>query len=792
LELIGLEKIVATLVIKTQARQKSFLNKYLLNQEKFLRTKINSEEVREELEAFSKSISKIDEKISDFLKVSDTSLSILCLGQIQSGKTAHLMGSIALAGDTGFDLTIVLTGLTKPLNNQTVERIQKDLNFDQLKHFDVPSSIKSREFKLFFQIFKEELKSDKNENYHVFTVLKSKARLSNLDIILVELRRLKPNLSVLFIDDEADIGSQNSKARKKSEAVLYKKIYGLREIPKKNALLSYTATPQAILLTESMGKLRPDYCVTIDPKLGYFGLTNLLSKDFAEQIVEIDDWHPNKLSQNISPRSLDLALVDFILTHMFRKFFPSCFYSQIFNGAELKDNMISVQMMIHQSSKQKDHYSIYNLARNRINDFFEIISNFDDSENSLELMNNSIWGYSYNKFLSRLPSNTTNLPMHIDLEILKCLKSISKPEFRVINSDSSLEKELRTLPIKDSEWEQFESWILIGGDILGRGLTIPQLTTTYFLRNSNKPNLDTVLQQMRFCGYRNSYLRMISIYMTPDQKHNFVYMDLVNRIVWNKTKEWELHNFNLRKNLSSIVYAQPNNVDFEPTRKSVQDPNLIDKKLTETTFQARKIFPMRFAIRNSDLFRSWLFESDFRLSPLTNHWYCLENLDLTNIAKLLNNWTLDVQERSVLLGVVDLFDRNYESLGFAGSPITLFVRQPDLIQLISKNVDLDKIINDIISVRTINDSHNLTFNDWGQSLNYDAGSLQKYQKYSLTAVGGSQRALRDYLEYDSTLIVIEPIKFLSQNKKQKNPIGLGLTLNILSPSGYQTRIMGYR
>jgi hypothetical protein len=789
---IGLEKIVATLVIKTGTNKKGFLNKYLFNQEEFLRKKNSAEDAKVELGEFSKSINKISEKVSSFFKTSDSSLSLLCLGQIQSGKTAHLMGSIALAGDNGFDLTVVLTGLTNPLNNQTVERIQKDLNFDYLKHFDVPSSIRSTEFKSFFQNFKENFKSNKDENYHVFTVLKSKARLSNLESILIELRLLRPNLSVLFIDDEADVGSQNSKARKKSEAVLYKKIYKLRDIPNKNVFLSYTATPQAILLTESMGKLRPDYCVTIDPKLGYFGLTNLLSEDFAEQIVEIDDWHSSNISQNISPKSLDLALVDFIFTHMFRKFLPSIFYSQIFNGAQLINSADSVQMMIHQSSKQKDHFSIYNIARNRIDNFFEIIENYDESSNSFQIMNNSIWGYSYNKFLKRLPNNSLNLPTQIDSEILKCLKSLSKPEFRVINSDSSLEKDLRTLPVKDSEWEEFESWILIGGDILGRGLTIPQLTTTYFLRNSNKPNLDTVLQQMRFCGYRNSYLRMISIYMTPDQKDTFIYMDLVNRIVWNKAKEWEAHNFNLRKNLSSIVYAQPNNVNFEPTRKSVQDPNLIDKKLTETTFQARRIFPMKFAIRNSDLFRSWLFESDLKLTPLTNNWYCLENLDVTNISKLLNNWTLDIQERSVLLGVIDLFDRKYESLGFGGSPVTLFVRQPELIQQISKNEDLTQVINDIISVRTVNDSQNLTIDDWEQSANYDAVSLEKYQRYSLTAVGGSQRALRDYLEYDSTLIVIEPIKFLSQNKKQKIPIGLGLTLNILSPSGYQTRIMGYK
>ena len=59
------------------------------------------------------------------------------------------------------------------------------------------------------------------------------------------------------------------------------------------------------------------------------------------------------------------------------------------------------------------------------------------------------------------------------------------------------------VPIKPEQWnEGADAWVLIGGDILGRGLSIPHLVVTLFLRNPNEPLFDTSVQQMRFCGYR--------------------------------------------------------------------------------------------------------------------------------------------------------------------------------------------------------------------------------------------------------------------------------------------------
>ena len=46
----------------------------------------------------------------------------------------------------------------------------------------------------------------------------------------------------------------------------------------------------------------------------------------------------------------------------------------------------------------------------------------------------------------------------------------------------------------------------------------------------------------------------------------------------------------LSKEFPRVIYASPLNVNMEPTRKSVRDPNLLDKKVTgEIIFTSRSI-----------------------------------------------------------------------------------------------------------------------------------------------------------------------------------------------------------
>ena len=67
----------------------------------------------------------------------------------------------------------------------------------------------------------------------------------------------------------------------------------------------------------------------------------------------------------------------------------------------------------------------------------------------------------------------------------------------------------------DDPWEikTKKAAIIVGGQILSRGLTIEGLSISFFGRTSMMPMGDTVLQMGRWFGHKKSYIDLISIYM---------------------------------------------------------------------------------------------------------------------------------------------------------------------------------------------------------------------------------------------------------------------------------------
>jgi hypothetical protein len=58
--------------------------------------------------------------------------------------------------------------------------------------------------------------------------------------------------------------------------------------------------------------------------------------------------------------------------------------------------------------------------------------------------------------------------------------------------------------------------IFVGGNKLGRGVTIPNLITSYYGRNPKRPNSDTVLQHARMYGYRQKHIGITRLFL-PDK-----------------------------------------------------------------------------------------------------------------------------------------------------------------------------------------------------------------------------------------------------------------------------------
>ena len=101
---------------------------------------------------------------------------------------------------------------------------------------------------------------------------------------------------------------------------------------------------------------------------------------------------------------------------------------------------------------------------------------------------------------SRIP----NKPKLLD----KAIEVLNQSAMRLLNSASN-----DTLDYEDPETP--DNLIIIGGDILSRGLTIEGLRTTYFLREPSKILVDSTLQTARWFGPLKEDKDMISIHLRP-------------------------------------------------------------------------------------------------------------------------------------------------------------------------------------------------------------------------------------------------------------------------------------
>jgi hypothetical protein len=74
----------------------------------------------------------------------------LVLGKIQSGKTSHLLSSVAWAADSNVSFVSIFTGTNNALNTQTIKRLRNDItnsiDGSFIKIFEIPTSHKGKNF----------------------------------------------------------------------------------------------------------------------------------------------------------------------------------------------------------------------------------------------------------------------------------------------------------------------------------------------------------------------------------------------------------------------------------------------------------------------------------------------------------------------------------------------------------------------------------------------------------------------------------------------------------------------
>ncbi len=445
----------------------------------------------------------------------------LVVGHIQSGKTANMTAVIAKALDAGYNTVIVLAGMTNKLRFQTQLRLFEDLvsrHPDHQLHWQLltPNEL-NRDFRapphggFLSHVDKAQLAVIKK---NVSPLRELEAAISETSPVV--LNRLK----VLVIDDECDQASVNTARRELDMTAINRRIRGLLSHLPRVTYVGYTATPFANVLInpysahgEQLDDLYPrDFITALPTSARYFGAERLFGvvPEDAGDIRSHEDGLdmirtvPEEEEALLQPPSRDERdLFHPVMTTSLRVailYFLACAAARHARG----DGAAHMTMLVHTSAYVIVHERLAAL----ISGWVEVNhANLVDRGSDLGRQIQNIWAEEQ----ALLPGDLTDADdVSID-DIFENLSAVlGAIEFPIENGSSEDRIDYTEGP---------KTYIVVGGSILARGLTLEGLMVSYFLRSANQ--YDTLLQMGRWFGYRQRYEDLPRMWMPEDLKLRF-------------------------------------------------------------------------------------------------------------------------------------------------------------------------------------------------------------------------------------------------------------------------------
>lgn len=407
----------------------------------------------------------------------------LIYGHIQSGKTAVILTTMALAADNGYQNFIVMTSNLNDIYEQTLNRIKGSL--DNFQVFG------KKDFKK--KDFKSSIEGGTTNSHSVLVASKQSNILEKVRNIVQQLNWQEQ--PVMIIDDEADQASLNTNINKddKPTSAINDKIRKLRTQLNSHDYLQTTATPQSLLLQDTDSEFKPDFVVTTIEGTGYVGGNYFFGngEERSEKlehicIVPVDDVICLTSNGNL-PNSVKNSILLFLLGA---------------TALRLSGHKKKYTYLLHTSHRQVTHEQERELIDGFIDDLKSQLKTPSQSiDSSLKFNLDQVYQELKRTFTESLPELTT---------LLEEVK-ITSTEVLTINADS---KEPLSPP-------QRRHTIYIGGTRLGRGVTIKNLLVTYYGRDAQNAQMDTVLQHARMYGYRKEELPAIRIYLPQNLADRF-------------------------------------------------------------------------------------------------------------------------------------------------------------------------------------------------------------------------------------------------------------------------------
>jgi hypothetical protein len=399
----------------------------------------------------------------------------LVYGLVQSGKTGVLSVVGAMGADEGYRTIIVLTSDNDPLYEQTLGRIQEAFpGMDVLGKND-------------FKDAESFVARIKGETCAIVTT-KNASRLRTL-VENFKKGRVK-GLSCLIIDDEADQASPNTQASRDDGTVsaINRTISQLRSFFEKNTYLQVTATPQGLFLQSPGHSLRPKFTVLSHPGHDYvggddfFGENSKLVHEFDLNDITVVAPGSQPHPRLDIPKSLVRALDTFMIGATYKR------------SKEADQNCA---FLCHVSTLKTDHKHIVDLLRKYKTDLPAKLK-VKDQKTTERLR------VAYDD----LASTHAGLRSTAFSSLLEGIAFFSPGiNVRLVNGETDEDVAVR------SPYNLF-----VGGNKLGRGVTIKNLLVSYYGRNPRKPQADTVLQHARMYGYRRKDIGLLRLFL-PRELH---------------------------------------------------------------------------------------------------------------------------------------------------------------------------------------------------------------------------------------------------------------------------------
>ncbi|WP_010426814.1 Z1 domain-containing protein [Pseudomonas syringae] len=450
---------------------------------------------------------------------SDFSCRGLVLGYVQSGKTANMSAVIAKAIDAGYNTVLILAGLTDKLRQQTQRRIESDI----VNRLPERWTLLTNNYGDFRGLANGGFPRLAKDGIQLAVVKKNVAPLKRL---LETINATHPfnlsDLKFLIIDDECDQASVNAASRELDITAINLLIREMLSKLSKVSYIGYTATPFANVLINpypvdntNLDDLYPrDFITSLPRPDEYFGAERLFGRPPIDANNETADEAGLNMIRQVSaedsallqPSSIKIkdhfypqiseSLIDSLL------YFLMCCAARHVRG----DANEHMSMLVHTSPFVIMHERVASIIEAWIEQNRQEITSGTDE---IALRMKAIWELETAAVAH--VNLTQSKPVSFEELFLLLPIVIDSVKVPIENGSSSDRIDYTGEP---------KTYIIVGGSILARGLTLEGLMVSYFLRSSTR-QYDTLLQMGRWFGYRSGYEDLPRIWMPLELIESF-------------------------------------------------------------------------------------------------------------------------------------------------------------------------------------------------------------------------------------------------------------------------------